>query len=289
MKIGVSSYSYWQCIAEGKMTMEDVIEYAASIGYEGFEFANLEFPEDQDRMEYARILAEICKKNGLTVCGYSTAGDFSVCDLDAEIERLKLEIDTAKAMGSPTMRMDLLFGFKAPYLTIESCIALVEQGVRVLADYAEKNQIVLTTEDHGWVFLDSIRLEQLVGRVGHHNFRILADIGNFADGDEDCVKAIGYIAPLVHHVHIKDFHIKDGSEFYPGEGWFVTRGGNYIRGAIVGHGNIPLVKCIKVLVEAGYDGWLVVEFEGLEAHKMATELSLKNIKRMLDSLQYFKW
>lgn len=289
MKIGVSSYSYLQYLSDGRMDLFDVIECAARIGYEGFEFANLEFSMDQDKFDYARKLSEACQRKGLTVCGYATAGDFYQVDLEAEIERIKSEIDIAKALGSPVIRIDLLDVFKAPYVTIESCISLVEQGVKELANYAEKNQILLTTENHGRVFLESISLEQLVSGIGHHNFRILADIGNFADGDEDCAKAMGYIAHLVGHVHIKDFHIKDGSQFYPGEGWYLTRGGDYIRGAIVGHGDIPLVKCLKTLLEVGYDGWLVVEFEGIEDPEMATDISLKNIKRMLESLKFFKW
>ncbi len=289
MKIGVSSYSYIQYLAEGRMDLVDVIECAARIGYEGFEFANIEFPIGQDRLDYARKLSEACQRNGLTVCGYATAGDFYQEDLEVEIQRIKSEIDVAKAMGSPTIRIDLLDTFKASYQTMGRCIRLVEQGIRELADYAEKNQVLLTTENHGRVFLDSISLEQLVSQVGHDNFRILADIGNFADGDEDCAKAMGYIAHLVSHVHIKDFHIKDGGQLYPGEGWYVTRGGDYIRGAIVGHGNVPLVKCLKALSEVGYDGWLVVEFEGIEDPEMATDLSLKNIKRILESLKFFKW
>lgn len=289
MRIGISSYSYEQYLSYGAMDLFDVIEGAAEAGYEGIEFANIVFPEEQDRFEYMRSLNRACREMELNICGYSIAGDFQNEDLAAEINSLKEQIDLAEALGTPTMRIDIMDTFRAPYLTLEKCCQRAADGIRTLAQYAEEKGIVLTTENHGRVFADSTALEVLVSRVGHKNFGLLADIGNFTDADEDCSKAVGSIAAFVHHVHIKDFHIKNGSELYPGEGWYVTRGGNYIRGAIVGHGNVPIIGALKALAQAGYDGWLVVEFEGIEDCKMAADLSLRNTRRMLNSLHLFNY
>ena len=50
----------------------------------------------------------------------------------------------------------------------------------------------------------------------------------------------------------------------PSDGWITTRGGKAIRGTVVGHGVVPIKDCVAVLKASGYDGWLSLEFEGLE-------------------------
>ena len=70
--------------------------------------------------------------------------------------------------------------------------------------------------------------------------------------------------PYAFHVHAKDFLLKSGGCIDPGEGWFRSRGQNFLRGTVVGHGVVPVAQCIAILKTAGYDGWLSLEFEGHE-------------------------
>lgn len=289
MKIGVSVYSYAEYLENGEMTINDVIEYASDIGYAGIEFADFVMPYQGDRLGFAQDLKNLCDEKGVVSCGYVALSDFFKDDLDTELIRLKEEIDICEALGAPSVCLVFMNDFNTDCFTIEQCIDRAVNGIRMLADYAKEKGIVLTTENVGRIFLDSYRLEQLLGKVDHENFRILADTGNFSDGDEDSALAMGRIVHLTAQVHFKDYHIKSGEEFYPGEGWYVTRGGCYIRGAIVGHGNIPMMKCLKVLEESGYQGWLVVEFDGIEEPKQATLACLKNIKRMMKALEFFRW
>ena len=41
-------------------------------------------------------------------------------------------------------------------------------------------------------------------------------------------------------------------------------------------------KCLAVLKDAGYDGWLSLEFEGIEEPLMAIEIGLVNMKRYIE-------
>ena len=74
--------------------------------------------------------------------------------------------------------------------------------------------------------------------------------------------------------------MKPGIEPYPGEGFYATRSKNWIRGAIVGQGNVPVAQCLDVLMEAGYDGSVTVEFEGLEDPALACRIGLQNLRKM---------
>jgi len=85
------------------------------------------------------------------------------------------------------------------------------------------------------------------------------------------------MAPYAVHVHAKDFHWKSGMEPNPGKGWFLTRAGNYLRGAIIGHGEAKVKQSIDTLKRAGYDGYVTVEFEGIEDKLKGIELGRENL------------
>ena len=128
---------------------------------------------------------------------------------------------------------------------------------------------------------DSNRVETLIRTVNHPNYGWLVDVGNFICADEDSLHALGTAAPYAVHAHIKDFLWKKGTEPNPGKGWFKSRGGNYVRGTIVGNGVIPVAQCVGMLKNAGYDGTVSVEFEGLEENLPALEISLEYLKNLI--------
>ncbi len=136
-------------------------------------------------------------------------------------------------------------------------------------------------ENHGFFCQDSVRIEKLMCGVNHKNFGVLFDMGNFLCADDDPAKALGILAPYIFHCHAKDFHFKAGTVFNPGEGWFQSRAGNYLRGAIIGHGDVPLVQCIRLLKKMGYDGVLSIEFEGMEDNLTGLRIGLANLRRLV--------
>ena len=60
---------------------------------------------------------------------------------------------------------------------------------------------------------------------------------------------------------------------------FQTRAGNYLRGTVIGHGNVPVKQCLSILKSAGYDGTVAIEFEGMEDPVDAVRIGLANLKR----------
>ena len=61
-------------------------------------------------------------------------------------------------------------------------------------------------------------------------------------------------------------------------GWFKSRGGNYLRCAILGYGHLEVRRCIEALRDGGYDGCLHLEFEGME-DPMKGGLGIENLKK----------
>lgn len=292
MKFAVSSYSLSSLVNRGEATEKDLIYIAKDLGFDGIEFAEIRTPDGMEKANYAAELKAECEKAGIAPVQYSVGADFiygSDGSLQDEINRLKGEVDIAEALGVSGMRHDATGGYRnedKKYMGFEQALPRIVEGYRAVTEYAEKKGIRTMIENHGCFCQDSDRVERIITGVSHKNFGALIDIGNFLCADEDPVKAVGRLAPFASYVHTKDFHVKSGSELPPRDGFFKTRGGNYLRGAVLGHGNVPVLQTLSILKDSGYDGWLTLEFEGCEDAKTACKWGLNTLKTICG---YLNW
>lgn len=282
MKIAVSSYSFSQAMWDGRMTLMDVIPKAKEMGYEGVEIVRGNQTDAEMRSLALQLKAQ-SEEYGLPIIAYMVGADFLKNGLEAEIQRLRGEAEIAALMGAPRMRHDATGGADAngKMYTVEEALPIVAAGYRGVTEFAAGLGVHTMIENHGYFFQDSCRVKKLIETVNHPNFGWVMDMGNFMCADETSVDAVKIAAPLAVHAHAKDFHYKAKGEYVPPQGWFSTRGGNALRGAIIGHGVVNVPECLKILREAGYDGWLSVEFEGMEDCLMALKADLANLKGML--------
>ena len=283
MKFSVSVYSFMQYIQDGRLTPLSCIEKVKEMGFDAIEYVDFVFPKDENPAEYAKKLRAEADRVGLEISNYAVGADFlggSGGNLEAEVERLKGQVDIAAILGCPTMRHDVT-GF-VPNRTYEGYDNVVERlakGCRAVTEYAAQKGIKTMTENHGYFSQDSERVELLYNTVNHPNFALLCDIGNFLCADENPALAVARVAPYTRYVHAKDFIVKPFSDPNPGEGAFQTRSGNYLRGTVIGHGNVPVKQCLHILKAAGYDDTIAIEFEGMEPAVTAIRIGLDNLKK----------
>ena len=256
MKFSISTYSLSGLVGENGVTEKDLIKIAKEIGFEGIEFAEIHTPENKDKIEYAKELNEECKKVGIIPVQYSIGADFLNNDIEKEIERLKYEVDVASALGVTGMRHDGTSGFQGEDRKTKGfreALPYLIKGCKAVTEYAKTKGIRTMMENHGYFCQDSDRVERIVTGVNDSNFGLLLDMGNFLCADENPVVAFGKLMPYVSYVHAKDFHVKSGNNIAPVDGFFTTRGGNYLRGAVLGHGDVPVFQCLSLAKNAGYD------------------------------------
>lgn len=280
IKFSVSSYSFSQYIHAGKLTLMECIGKAKEMGFDGIEF--IEFG-GEDPIKTAGELKAECERVGIEVSNYAFGGDFLV-DSEKAVEAAKRHIDIAAALGTKTVRHDVTGG--VPNRTFEGYDNVVEKladCIREVTIYAESKGIRTTTENHGYFSQDSMRVEKLVNTVAHKNFGLLCDMGNFLCADEDPAQAFGRLAPYAFYVHAKDFIVKDGNLSSPGEGFFSSRNGNFLRGTIIGHGDVPVKHCIRALRHHGYKGYIAIEFEGMEDCVQGIRIGLANLKNYVQN------
>ncbi len=283
MKISVSTYSFGKYNDEDKLGIFGIIDKAAEMGFDGIEFDAGPWIKGFD-LEVAKKVGEYAREKGLETVGLCVGLDLVNGVFENEIKAMDKVIDFARALGVKKIRHDV--AGRAPDgkkvgIGYDDVVFKCAEGCRRITEKAKEFGIETMTENHGYYSQDSERIEKLINATGDENFGALIDIGNFMCVDEDTGKAVGRLLPYVKHVHVKDFHFKSGKEIYPGERWFMTRGGNYLRGAIIGHGDANVYRCIKLLKNKGYDGYLSIEFEGVEDNLVGIKMGLDNLRRFV--------
>jgi sugar phosphate isomerase/epimerase len=281
MKISVSSYSFNKLLSSGEMTQFDCIRKAKELGFDAIEFVDILAPNGESSEEYAKVLSLECKRLKMPVSSFTFGADFlKGCggNVPSEIERVKEMVDLAVILGADLVRHDATTGDGRSF---DAILPIIADACREVTTYAATKGIKTTVENHGYFCQDSDRMEKLYNAVDHENFGLLADMGNFLCADEAPEKAFGKIAPYTFYAHAKDFHVKSAMLPNPGEGFFQSRSGNYLRGAIIGHGDVPILHCIRALKNAKFDGYIAIEFEGMEETINALTIGFNNLKRYI--------
>ena len=290
MKVAVSSYSFSQAYRDGRLTLKDSIAKAKEMGFDGFEFVDFNVtstkPENMTLEEYARDLRAEVDRVGIHVTNFTVGADFQNKDVDEEVARLKGCVDIAEILGATGMRHDVAHGAAPgkPYQSFDSLLPRLASGIKQVTEYAASKGIKTMSENHGFFAQDALRVEKLMNYVNDPNYGWLVDMGNFTCADENPVTAVGRAAPYAFYAHAKDFHIKTAMDPDPGNGFFRSRGGNYLRGAIIGHGDVPVRQCLYALKRAGYDGFIAIEFEGLEDCILGVGIGLANLRRYISEI-----
>ncbi len=289
MLLSVSSYSLFRWMRENKKNLNQAIDWIADHA-KGIEFSGLNLEKDEDPIRKAEAVRKRCEKKGLQIVGYCTGANLlqgTLKEEEAEIERVKREVDVAARLGVKNMRHDVMYGFpknwKGPK-TLNAVLKGVVPAIREIADYAATLGVKTSLENHGFYMQGPDRVEKLLKTVNHPNYGLTIDLGNFLCVDADPVAAVKQLAKYAIHAHIKDFHVKPKTQI-PTMGWFMTPTKIALRGAIVGHGCIDLASSLKHLKKAGYKGWLSLEFEGIEEPTFAITEGLKEAQRLLDGVE----
>jgi len=281
MKVGLSSYSLIQAINAKEMDLPGAVAWIKENGGEHVEIAYDIF----DQPQMAETLKKKAKDVGIDISSYTIGAGFLQAnkeDFEKEVARVKKQVDIAAAMGVKLMRHDA--ASRPPNECVieqfDKDLPQIVDGCGKVADYAKQFGITTSVENHGYFMQARDRIRLLVKKVNRENFRTTLDAGNFMCVDEDPIAATKNNISIASHVHFKDFYFRP-AHANPGEGWFPTLHGNFLRGSIVGQGDIDIRTVLKIIKDSGYNGCLSIEFEGLEECKMGSRAGMAFVKKAL--------
>jgi len=286
MKIGASTYSLRTAIQAGDLDVWGVFDWLAENDADHIEIvplANLGFTVTPD---LAEALAAKAQAVGLDVSCYTFGASFidrSAAEYEAELARVRAEIDNAARMGTKLVRHDVASrpADQATDERFEQDLPLLVEACRQIADYAGQYGITTMIENHGFYVQGARRVLRLHHEVARGNFRLLVDTGNFYPVEFDnTLNAIAQCAPFAGMAHIKDHLIRTAAPESL-EHWRERDHGIYTQATIAGDGNIGIPQAIKSLQDAGYDGYLSLEYEGPDEARYANRKGLDNLRSIL--------
>ena len=280
MKLGVSSYSFAKYMKQTGCGYFEIVPLAKELGFDAIEFLEI---TGEDPVATAKELKRRCAEAGLAISAYTVGANLLTGDREATVKHLMLCVDVAAALGAPVMRHDICSALPEG-MDWETGMHEMVPLIRRITAYAKERGVRTCSENHGRIYQDSARVERVIHEVNDENYRWLVDVGNFLCVDESPLEAVRRALPYAIHVHVKDFLYRrvDGLAVLP-EGFFKTRNGNLLRGTVLGHGDVPVFACVKLLKDAGYDGFCSLEFEGAEENLPALRLSLDYLRRVVEA------
>ncbi|KRE49289.1 sugar phosphate isomerase/epimerase family protein [Paenibacillus sp. Soil522] len=285
MKLGISTYSLYNALQKGEMSIQDVIVYIASIGAEHAEIVPMGFNLTENP-ELIDVIKKQAEESGIELSNYAVGANFSGLNeeqYERELASLKQEVDIAAALGVKKMRHDVASSSNLSIASFLYELPRLAAACQAIADYAAPFGITTSVENHGYYIQHSDRVQALVKAVDRPNFRTTLDVGNFLCVDENPAAAVANNISFASLVHVKDFYYRPSTEKL-GEGWFKSSNGNWLRGAIVGHGDIAMQQVLRLVKESGYDDFISIEFEGLEDCRLGTRLGFEFVKRVWNEL-----
>ena len=298
MKIGLSTYSLEPLLKSGELTMEEAIDWAARNGAEVLELVPFAFRFDDSMtgkidLGFIKRVKRRASDAGIELCNYSVLANLLQEGeaQEKEIASVCHEADIAAELGLRLMRHDISSFRRLPH---ESTLAdfdrllpqMIETASRI-SEYAKTRGVMTLLENHGFFVNGCDRVERVLNGVKTGNYGLLLDTGNFLCVDEDPSAEATKLAGRCRMVHLKDFYVRqrdpgDSTQFDCAGRWFLSRGGKYLRGSILGQGDLDVHSSLHALKKAGYDGPVAVEFEGMEEPKYASAVSIMNARRMLE-------
>ncbi len=240
------------------MTLFDLCEMAAEWGIDAVEPTSYYFESEEPA--YLNALKVKAFNMGLDISGTAIRNNF--CHPDAaqrrrEIAHVKTWTDHAVALGAPVIR--IFAGNPSKRLSDAEAFELVVSGMKECCDYAGNRGVILAIENHGYLTATADDLLRMLEAVNHDWLGINLDTGNFKAKPYEYMEAA---APYAANVQLKiEVPTRDGS----------------------GREETDVPRVCRILREAGYRGYIALEYEGKGDPRTEVPKYLDALQRAIDA------
>jgi L-ribulose-5-phosphate 3-epimerase len=227
-------------------------------GIDAVEYVNQFF---KDKAKDEKYLAELKKRCGdlgvrsvLIMCDNEGAlGDADDKKRTQAVENHYKWVDAAKYLGCHSIRVNAHSSG-----TPDEQRDRVADGLRRLTEYGAKQDINVIVENHGGLSSDGGWLASVIKKVDHSRCGTLPDFGNFKEYDR--YQGVKEMMPFAKGVSAKSHDFDEqGNEVHT-----------------------DYRKMLKIVLDAGYHGYLGIEYEG---NKLSEPEGIKATKRLLEKVR----
>jgi len=241
VKISCNLYCFNGPLTRGAMTLDDVLEFCAGLGFPavdptGYYFPNYpKVPPD----DYVYRIKRKALLLGLDISGTGVRTDFAAPDREkreADVELVKTWTECALKLGAPVLRV--FSGRAAPQgQAREEAMNWVVDALRRCADLGRNSGVMMALQNHADFILTAEEDLDLLKRVDSDWIGANLDIGSFRKGDP--YEQIARVAPYAITWQLKENLYVQGKETKTNLGRIAT-----------------------ILKEAGYRGYVQLETLG---------------------------
>jgi sugar phosphate isomerase/epimerase len=261
MKLSLAAYSMRRFLTAKendpyRMTMLDFVDFAAHLDLDAVEPTSYFFPE-KVTPEYLAKLKRKCHVNGLDVSSGAIRNVFTLPpgeELEGWFHHLEIWLDHYAAIDCPVIR---IFAGKAPKgVSEQQAIANAIPNIQRACKMAGRRGIMLGLENHDFL-VKYDRIMPIIEAIESPWFCVNLDSGNFHS--EDPYEDFRRVAPYAGTVQLKVSIRPDGKNKQPAD----------------------MSKLINSLKEAGYRGYVVLEYEDAEDPYIAIPRHLKTLRDLI--------
>lgn len=266
-KISLAEWSLHRTLQSGKIDHLDFCKVAKNdFGLDAVEYVNSFFfdkAQDQSYLKEMKQRADdLGVKSLLIMCdNEGSLGDPDPIARTKAVENHYKWIDAGKYLGCHSIRVNAQS--EGEY---DEQMKLAADGLSRLTEYGANNNINVIVENHGGLSSNGKWLATVMEKVDHPRVGTLPDFGNFRIQDEewyDRYKGVEELMPYAKAVSAKS-HDFDSH-------------GNEI--------NTDYYKMMNIVLDAGYNGYVGIEYEGSKLDEMAGIQATKDLLvKVRDSL-----
>ena len=240
--LSLAEWSLHRTIQSGKLTNLGFPDEARRLGFSGVEYVNSFFKQHAKDRGYLGELRRRCNQAGvqslLIMCdGEGYLGDPDSGKRAQAIENHRKWIGAASFLGCHSVRVN---AHSDGTRGVQQHLAA--DGLRRLTEIGAAEGVSVIVENHGGWSSDGSWLADVIREVDHPMCGTLPDFGNFYVGDKlfDRYEGVRQMMPFAKAVSAKshDFDLH-GEETHT-----------------------EYARMLKIVLDAGYRGWIGVEYEG---------------------------
>jgi sugar phosphate isomerase/epimerase len=267
-RISLAEWSLNQALFAGEMSHLDFPGRAREeFGLEAVEYVN-RFFEDKARDEaYLAELDRRCRDAGVKslLIMIDGEGELAHADDDARAQAVANHhkwIDAAAALGCHSIRVNAAGAGERDEVARRAADSLVK-----LADYAEPHGLNVIVENHGGISSDGSWLSGVMKLADHPRVGTLPDFGNFGLGggkEYDRYQGVRELMPFAKAVSAKSHDFDEQGECV----------------------ETDYHRMLKIVVAAGYRGFVGIEYEGKQLSAPEGILATKKLlERVRDEIR----
>ena len=250
----ICAYSFRDQLKAGSMTYADLIRMAADLGADGVDLTAYWLPDTSDQTLFP--LKKLAYKSAVSIYTIGIGARMAQPTPEiqaAEVETVRKWIDVAQRLGAGHVRV---FGGAVPKgATEDQAVVWAVETLKRCAEEAGKKGITLGVEDDGGLTTNADRTVEIVQKAASPWAGINLDVGNFPD---DAYHQIEMCAPYATNVHFKsEVHVDRKSQ--PAD-W---------------------PRILKILGNAGYQGYLALEYESTVAPLTAVPKLVSKMREVI--------